>query len=216
MSKLHQLEENMIEATHARGALFPITSAVATNSVEDDDFYIVDGTDNTKRVAFSVGGLTTATDRTITVPDYDFSLGGAGSRVSALLGSDDVSLAVTQSGACIAAAAAEDYTLPAITATEAGVWFEFFVVTTATSLTISCASGDVFIGGATVMSTSAGAENDAFSAGATDNTISLNGTTTGGIVGSWIRVVANKAGTGWLTHANLIGSGIVTTPFSTV
>jgi hypothetical protein len=69
VSKLHQIEENAVEAAHARGALYPITSAVATNSVEDDDFYIVDGTDNTKRVAFSVGGLTTATDRTITVGD---------------------------------------------------------------------------------------------------------------------------------------------------
>lgn len=187
-----------------------------TVAIPDSVLQIEDESDPTKVVVFSAGGLTTATTRTVTFPDFDFTIGGPGARVSALLGSDDVSLAVTQSGAVIAAAAAEDYTLPAITATEAGVWFEFFVVTLATSLTITTASGDVFIGGATIMSTSAGAENDAFSAGATDNTITLNGTTSGGIVGSWIRVVANKAGTGWLTHANLIGSGTIVTPFSTV
>lgn len=215
MSKLHQIEENAVEAAFARGAMYPITSAVATNAVEDDDFYIVDGTDNTKRAAFSLGGLTTATDVTITVPDFSFTIGGAGSRESVLLGSSNLALTAAMSGAVIEAAAAEDFTLPAITAASAGINYTFVVITAATSLTVTAQAADLLVGGVSIMSTSAGLENDAFSADGVDDLIfTMNGTTQGGLPGSWVKFVAGTTGARWLVTGGLIGSGTIVTPFS--
>jgi hypothetical protein len=183
--------------------------------VLDDRLVFVDPADTTKRVRLDAGGITTATTRVITAPDYDFSLGGAGTRQSVLLGSGNLTLTAAMSGAVIEAAAAEDYTLPALSTAEAGVNFEFVVITTATSLTITAATGDLLVGGVSVMSTSAGAENDAFSADGTDDLIfTMNGTTQGGIIGSWVKFTAGTTGLRWLVRGGLIGSGTLVTPFS--
>ncbi len=48
------------------------------NEFEDDVFRIIDNLDNTKKLAFQVSSLTTATTRTITIPDANFTLGGLG------------------------------------------------------------------------------------------------------------------------------------------
>ncbi len=47
---------------------------VAYKSFSDNDNYIVDNSDSTKRVKFEVSGITNATTRTITVPDADGEL----------------------------------------------------------------------------------------------------------------------------------------------
>lgn len=215
MANIHRVEEEMLEAVRDRNATFPIMSEAATNEVEDDDFFIVDGTDNTKRLIFSVGGLTTATDRTLTVPDRSFTLGGgAGTIQPYLLGSANLTLTEAMSGSVIECGAAEDFTLPALVAADIGTTYEFVVTTTATSLTITAATGDLLLGGVSIMSTSAGLENDAFSADGTDDLIlTMNGTTQGGIVGSWVRFTAASA-TSWLVRGGLIGSGTLVTPFS--
>lgn len=183
--------------------------------VLDDRLLFVDPADQTKAVRLDAGGVTAATTRVITVPDFDFTLGGAGSRESVLLGSGNLALTAAMSGAVIEAAAAEGFTLPAITAASAGINFEFVVITTATSLTVTAQAGDLLVGGVSVMSTSAGAENDAFSADGVDDLIfTMNGTTQGGIVGSWVKFTAGTTGARWLVRGGLIGSGTLVTPFS--
>jgi hypothetical protein len=182
---------------------------------QDDYFYLVDGTTKTKRVKFQLSGLTAATDRVVTMPDFDFTLGsGAGSRMGYLLGSANLTLTAAMSGSLIECGAAEDFVLPALTAATIGVWYEFVVTTTATSLTITAGAADLLHGGVTIMSTGAGVENDAFSAdGSDDLVLSMNGTTQGGIIGSRVRFVAASA-TKWIVTGNLIGSGTIITPFS--
>lgn len=48
------------------------------NEFEDDVFRVIDNLDTTKKLAFQVSGLTTATTRTITIPDTNFTLAGLG------------------------------------------------------------------------------------------------------------------------------------------
>jgi hypothetical protein len=52
-----------------------------------------------------------------------------------------------------------------------------------------------------------------FTAGATNDFINLNGTTTGGVAGSWIQIVAVAANKYMVTGVNL-GTGTVATPFA--
>lgn len=216
MSKLHQIEENAVEAAFARGALFPITSAVATNSVEDDDFYIVDGADNTKRLAFELSGLTTATDVTLTVPDRSITLGGgAGSRVAVTASSGNLTLTAAMSGRTMLfdAAGATAYVLPAIAAADVGVYFDFYTTVTATgNHTITAASGDLLVG--SVIAGVSAADIEVFAPDVLDDLIiTLNGTTTGGIAGTWLRLTALSA-TRWGVVGITRCSGVQATPFS--
>jgi hypothetical protein len=131
-----------------------------------------------------------------------------------LVGASNLTLAADDSGATLEVGAGEDYVLPSINTTTPGIRYEFLVTTTATTLTITAAAGDLLEGGVTIMSTTAGLENDAFSAnGTTDLVLSMNGTTQGGIVGSRVTYVSTSDGH-WLVHGNLIGSGALVTPFS--
>ena len=50
-------------------------------------------------------------------------------------------------------------------------------------------------------------------AGGTDDTITMNGTTSGGIIGSWFEAEDVKANL-WAIRGQLVGSGVITTPFS--
>ena len=133
---------------------------------------------------------------------------------------------VKSSGAALALTAADSgayvrfdtatsaVTLPALATAEIGVYFDFLVVTTATAQTITAQAGDILTGGVSIMSTGAGVENDAFSADGSDDLImTMNGTTQGGIIGSWVRFTAGSA-TRWDVQGGLIGSGTLVTPFS--
>jgi hypothetical protein len=134
-------------------------------------------------------------------------------RRSVLVGADNLTLAENESGSIIHCGAAEDFVLPALTASNVGLEYEFLVTTTATSLTITAAAGDLLTGGVGMDSTTAG-DSEAFSADGTDDLIiTMNGTTTGGIIGSWVVLTAAGA-TQWLVRGNLLGSGTMVTPFS--
>ena len=116
------------------------------------------------------------------------------------------------------AAAATLITLPA---PELGMQFDFLTTVTATGDHEVQALTDThgFLGGVMIMSTAAGAENDAFSAAAagTDDFITMDGTTTGGMAGSTLRVVAildASAVKCWGVSGQLIGSGTIVTPFA--
>lgn len=128
---------------------------------------------------------------------------------SATLDRDTHGGAVTR----LSAAAGLTVTLPA--STGKGDVYKLFVLTTVTSnnyvIQVANAS-DTIAGIATTATTTTGAGTHE-AAGGTDDTITLNGTTTGGIVGSYIELEDVSANL-WRVNAHLAGSGVLATPFS--
>ena len=93
-----------------------------------------------------------------------------------------------------------------------GASFYFYVDTLATDVQIITDGVDKFTGAA-MIAVDNGAKKAFFPAAAND-VLSMNGTTTGGIVGSVITVTALEAAQ-YLVHNTLIlGSGTIVTPFS--
>jgi hypothetical protein len=134
-------------------------------------------------------------------------------RTTPLTGASVLALTDAMSGQVIDCGAAEDFVLPTITSANLGVNYKFIVTTTATSLTITAAALQLLHGGVGMDSTTAG-DGEAFSADGTDDlVITMNGTTQGGIIGSWVELYA-KTTTKWLVIGNLLGSGTMVTPFS--
>lgn len=109
-------------------------------------------------------------------------------------------------------AAGQAVTLPA--ATGSGARYRLLVTTTVTGpTTIKVANAaDTMIGVVHTVTATTGAGTHQGASG-TDDTITLNGTTTGGIAGSSIELV-DAASTKWFVRAALIGSGILGTALS--
>jgi hypothetical protein len=110
-------------------------------------------------------------------------------------------------------AAGQLYTLPA--AAE-GLYFDFMVLVTATSLVhrVACASGD-FLLGSFIQSTDGTYTSAAHAAdGATHLAWEGNGTTKGGLIGDWLRVHAISA-TQWAVWGMGRATGAEATPFVT-
>jgi hypothetical protein len=103
-------------------------------------------------------------------------------------------------------------TLP--TSTGKGDWYEVFVSTTVSSGShvIACATGttDSFLGGVSMSTDIAGVT---FLANAADDTVTMNGSTTGGLAGSWVRFTDVVSGT-WKIEGFLVCTGSETDPFS--
>jgi hypothetical protein len=94
-----------------------------------------------------------------------------------------------------------------------GIVYTFFLPTTATAVKVITAASNFLLGG-TSMSTADAAASNFVANGTTIRSINLNGTTTGGIAGSFFTVTAVTA-TQWLIQGELIGSGSLATPFAT-
>jgi len=93
-----------------------------------------------------------------------------------------------------------------------GASFFFYIETAATDLDILTDGTDKFVGAAIVAIDDS--TNKAFVPGASNDVMTLNGTTKGGVVGSVIQVTAIDAAT-YLVHDSLIiGSGTIVTPFA--
>jgi len=92
-----------------------------------------------------------------------------------------------------------------------GVTFTIFIETTASSVKIGTNGTDKYVGSLRVGV--AGAAANTYVPGATNDFINLNGTTTGGIAGSIIRITALTANK-YLVQGNVIASGAVATPFA--
>ena len=93
-----------------------------------------------------------------------------------------------------------------------GASFYFYVDLTATDVQIVTDGTDKFTGAA-MIAVDDGAKK-AFFPGASNDVLSMNGTTTGGIAGSVIQVTALETAQ-YLVHNTLIlGSGKIVTPFS--
>lgn len=109
------------------------------------------------------------------------------------------------------------FTLPAITANLVGTWFDFIVTATVGSGShkVITDAGTTFLLGAVEVITIATASPGGFAFnGTTHIAILMNGTTTGGIVGTKFRVTAISP-TQWMIDGQLVGSGTVATPAST-
>jgi hypothetical protein len=101
-------------------------------------------------------------------------------------------------------------TLPA--STGSGVTYNVYVGTTVTANAIIkvANSSDVMFGGVSV-STDAGGVT--ILTGSTDDTITMSGSTTGGLKGSWVTLQDVKANE-WRVSGFLISTGAEATPFS--
>jgi len=93
-----------------------------------------------------------------------------------------------------------------------GASFYFYVDTTATDVQIVTDGTDKFVGAAMIAVDDG--DKKAFFPAASNDVLSMNGTTTGGITGSVIQVTALQSAE-YLVHNTLIlGSGTIVTPFS--
>ncbi len=126
-----------------------------------------------------------------------------------------VTLTTAQSGAtCLFdSAAGIVYTLPVPLP---GDFFDFVVTTTVTSnnAKVITSSGSVFIAGSVTTGINNTADKQWVGDGATHLAVTQNGTTTGGVIGSWLRLYAATT-TLWIATGSLVGSGTLATPFAT-
>lgn len=176
----------------------------------DNTFKIVDRTDPTKQVEFDVSSLTTNTRRTITLPDYDVNF----ARRNILSGEASLVLTPAMSGSLILIDdATQAFVLPALTATEVGIVYEFCSTVAATTTTITAGAADLLVGGLAIVTASVPAADHFQPDGSDDLVITMNGTTQGGMVGSRLRLEAISA-TRWLVSGTLLGTSTVITPFS--
>jgi hypothetical protein len=106
------------------------------------------------------------------------------------------------------------FTLPAAAA---GLEYEFLVTAALASgaYSVDCASGDFLIGDVNMIDTdTTNTLSFATGNGSTHLSFDMNGTTKGGLAGSWLRVTGISA-TQWAVVGEMQHSGDVASPFST-
>lgn len=107
--------------------------------------------------------------------------------------------------------AAGGFTITMPAAVGSGDVYRFYVQTTLTaSATIAALTTDIMQGTAVVSTT-----NTAGTVGtsATSDKLVMNGSTTGGLVGSWVELEDAVSGA-WKVNAGLVATGAFATPFS--
>lgn len=104
-------------------------------------------------------------------------------------------------------------TLPA--STGLGMKFRFFIGTTVTSnsTTIKVANASDIMSGVAIQAADGGATSNAWETGASDDTITFNGSTTGGIKGDYIEL-EDVALNVWSVRLRGAATGAEATPFS--
>lgn len=104
-------------------------------------------------------------------------------------------------------------TLPAAAGT--GAEYRFYVGTTITSntTTIKVANASDIMTGTAIVANDGGATASIFETGATDDTITFDGSTTGGIKGTWVELVDVATNTWWVRVTGA-ATGTEATPFS--
>tara|TARA_R100000808_G_scaffold22685_1_gene49509 strand:+ start:118 stop:621 length:504 start_codon:yes stop_codon:yes gene_type:complete len=111
-----------------------------------------------------------------------------------------------------------DITLPAVSAEDAGLWIKIETAVTVTSadlISVTAQSGDLLEGSIIITKASDAVANAAeFAADESNDLVfSMNGGTTGGLIGSWAKFTVNENGY-WTVEGFLYGSGSLATPFS--
>ena len=94
-----------------------------------------------------------------------------------------------------------------------GTSYTFFIETAATAVSIATDGTDKFVGSILMVDTDSSGATTGYAPGASNDYINLNGTTTGGIAGSWITCTVLAANKYYVTGV-LLGSGTVATPFA--
>ena len=102
------------------------------------------------------------------------------------------------------------------TANNEGVVYTIWVPTTiaTSSLKIGTDGTDRFVGYVLSIDSDSTDAARGFGAGANDDFINFNGTTTGGVAGTWVQIVAIAA-LKYMVTGVAVGSGTVATPFAT-
>ena len=149
----------------------------------------------------------------------------AGVNSSVSLSADTTLTVATHAGKIIMLNDADGkFTLPSISsvtpndptspdqANNIGASFFFYVETAATDLDILTDGTDKFVGAAMV-AVDDGAKK-AFIPAASNDVVTLNGSTKGGLVGSVIKITAIDAATYLVHDSLLLGSGTIVTPFA--
>jgi len=101
------------------------------------------------------------------------------------------------------------------TANNEGVVYTIWVPTTisTSSLKIGTNGTDKYVGSLLSVDTDSSGAVVGFTAASTNDFINLNGTTTGGVAGTWIQIVAIAANKYMVTGV-ILGTGSVATPFA--
>lgn len=94
-----------------------------------------------------------------------------------------------------------------------GATYRVFIETTATDVAIKTDGTDKFVGSLMMIDTDSSGAATGYAPGASNDVINLNGTTTGGIAGSWVEITAIAA-LKYAVTGILLGSGSVATPFA--
>lgn len=102
---------------------------------------------------------------------------------------------------------------PPGTTSTIGTSFLFYVETAATAWALKTDGTDKFVGSLLVVDTDSSGATTGYAPAASNDVINLDGSTTGGIAGSWIKVTA-VATAKYLVEGVLLGSGAVATPFA--
>ena len=101
------------------------------------------------------------------------------------------------------------------TSNNEGVVYTIWVPTTisTSSLKIGTDGTDKYVGYVLSIDSDSTDATRGFGAGASNDFINLNGTTTGGVAGTWIQIVAIAA-LKYMVTGVVVGSGVVATPFA--
>lgn len=147
------------------------------------------------------------------------TLNNIGALSSRVVPATAATLAITQAlhdGKTIYQNAASGCAISLPTATGSGMATRIFVATTITSVgvIITATGTDNFVGSVLAMETASNAIFNNLTASNT-NTVTLNGTTTGGIKGSYV-MVRDVAANVWALEGVVTGSGTLATSFSHV
>lgn len=126
-----------------------------------------------------------------------------------------VTLTAAQSGSQVLfdRAAGIVYTLPAPVV---GLYYDFIVTTTITSnnAKVITDAGTTLVQGAITLATATPTDTTFLGNGTTHVAVTMNGTTTGGILGTWFRLTCVTA-TLWQAQGIAAASGTIATPFTT-
>jgi hypothetical protein len=212
--KLRSLNQDIIELEDGGSA-----GSGPRLELRDDQFYVVDPADVTKKLRFDAGSVTAATTRVVTLPDADINLGTGGAFATPIV------LTAADSGKVylLDDAAGLDFTLPAVTAANVGMTFKFLLQTepTSNSYRWTAQAADLLIGRIIIF------DKDVVE-GSTEALLQLNrpdgtddlictitGTddTQGSLVGGSVEFTAITA-TRWWVEGILIGDGALATNFS--
>ena len=93
------------------------------------------------------------------------------------------------------------------------VEFFIFIETSATAVKIGTNGTDKYVGSVLMVDTDTAGTTTGYAPGASNDFINFNGTTTGGIAGTWVRITALKS-LKWMVEGVVLGSGVVASPFA--